>query len=158
MLPAASRPSPMPARVVVAVDPSTASERAVASALSVVRCDVRSEFVFCHVIDVPRMLAHADRYADDYELALDAARAEGRSLLDHCVGVAERAGIFARSCLRYGKPATEIVALADACVADLIVVGNRPSGRLHRVFSEPVPDEVVRTSGIPVLVVAGERI
>jgi nucleotide-binding universal stress UspA family protein len=144
--------------VIVAVDPSTASERAVTSALSVLRSDLRSEFVFCHVIDVPRMLAHADRYADDYEVALDAARAEGRLLLDHCVGLAERAGVSARSCLRYGKPATEIVALADACVANLIVVGNHLSGRLHRVFCEPVPDEIVRTSGIPVLVVAGERI
>jgi nucleotide-binding universal stress UspA family protein len=145
--------SPRPfSRIVVAVDPSTASERAVRLALSIARGNARIELVFCQVIDVPRMLARADRFADDYEIALEATREEARSLLQRCMAFAGQAGIFAEACIRYGKPATEVALLADVFAADLIVIGNRPSDRIHRFLCGSVRDEIVRASGIPVLV------
>jgi nucleotide-binding universal stress UspA family protein len=139
--------------VVVAVDPSTPSERAVRLALSVERDDLRTEFVFCHVIDIPRMLARAE--TEDYEIALELAREQARSLLDLCLAHAEEAGVFGRSCIRYGKPAAEILTLAKSFSADLIVVGNRRRPWVRRVLRGSVPDEIVHTSDIPVLIVQG---
>lgn len=139
--------------VLVAVDASTPSERAVQLALSVEREDARTQFVFCHVIDIPRMIARAERCADDYEDALHIAREQAQRLLDLCLAFAENAGVFGRSCIRYGKPADEIVSVAELYSADLIVVGNRRRSWVRRVIRGSVPDEIVRTSDVPVLIV-----
>lgn len=106
-----------------------------------------------HAIDIPRMLAHADRFTDDYPVALEAARDEGRKLLDHCRALARQNGVAARVCLRYGEPVGEIAALADALAADLVVIGNQPTTRMHRFLNGSIRDAIVRTSKIPVLAV-----
>jgi nucleotide-binding universal stress UspA family protein len=112
----------------------------------------RTEIIFAHVIDVPRMIAHADRLVNDYELALEAAQDQASDLLDRCLAAAEQAHIFSRSCIRYGKPATEVVTLARVFGADLIVCGNHPSTRVGRFLNGSVRDEIVRTAGVPVLI------
>jgi len=140
-------------RIVVGVDASPASERALRLALSMARSDARVEFVFVHVIDIPRMLARADRIAEDYEIALEVAREEARGLLDRCGALAGEVGAFARSSIRCGNPAAEIVTLADVYAADLIVIGNEPKSKIHRLLNGSVSDDVVRTSAVPVLVV-----
>lgn len=139
-------------RIVVAVDSSPASERAVKLALSVAGSDRRTEIVFAHVIDVPRMIARADRLANDYELALEAAQAQARELLDGCLAAAEHARIFGRSCIRYGKPAGEVVTLARVFGADLIVCGNGASSRVQRFLNGSVRDDIVNAASVPVLV------
>ena len=150
-LPSAAPRRPF-SRIVVAVDSSAASERAVRLAVAVASGDARSELVFCHVIDIPWMLARVDHGADDYELALETAQESARGLLDRCIAAAAKADVFGRSCLRYGKPAEEVATLANAFAADLIVVGNRPCGRVHRILNGSVRDELVRNSALPVLV------
>jgi nucleotide-binding universal stress UspA family protein len=139
-------------RIVVGVDSSPASERAARLAVSLARGDAHIELVFCHAIDIPRMLARADRFADDYALALEIARDEARCLLDRCVALARQAGIHGLSCIRYGRPATEVVTLADVFAADLVVIGNRPSGRMHRFLCGSIRDEMVRACSTPILV------
>jgi nucleotide-binding universal stress UspA family protein len=139
-------------RIVVAVDSSAASERAVELALSLAAGGDHTEVIFAHVIDVPRMIARADPLANDYDLALEAARDRARDLLDRCLADAERAGIFGRTCVRYGKPAAEVVTLARVFGADLIIVGNGPATRVQRFLNGSVRDEIVRTANVPVLV------
>ena len=141
-------------RIVVAVDSSSATERAIALAISVARGNDAAELIFCHAIGVPRMLARVDRFADDYEVALDVAREGARSVLDRCVALAGEAGIASRSCVRYGKPAGEVAMLAECSAADLIVIGNHHSDKLHRILHGSTRDETVRASSIPVLVAA----
>ena len=120
-------------------------------ALSVERDDVHTEFVFCHVIDVSRMLAGAEQ--EDYEIAFHAAQVNARSLLDRCLAFAEEAGVFGRSCIRYGRPDEEIITVAELYAADLIVVGSRRRPWIRRVLRESVPDAIVRTSDFSVLIV-----
>jgi nucleotide-binding universal stress UspA family protein len=139
-------------RIVVAVDSSSASERAVQLALSLGRIDARTEVVFAHVIDVPRLIAGVDRMGNDYELALQAARDQAQDVLDRCLAAAEDARIFGRSCIRYGKPAAEVVTLARVFGADLIVCGTGPGTRIQRFLNGSVRDEIVRTASVPVLV------
>lgn len=134
------------------MDSSAATERAVQLALSLAGDDPHAEIIFAHVIDVPRMIARADPLANDYDLALETARDEARTMLDGYLAEAEAAGIFARSCIRYGTPAGEVVTLARAFAADLIVVGTRPASRVERFLNGSVRDEIVRTADVPVLV------
>jgi nucleotide-binding universal stress UspA family protein len=141
-------------RLIVAVDGSAAADRAVQLAIALAGGDAQAELIFAHVIDVARMVARADHQANDYELAFEAAREEARHVLDRCTAAAANAGIFSRTCLRYGRPATEVAALADVFAADLILVGNHHRSRIHRLLNGSVSDGVVRSAGVPVLVVS----
>lgn len=151
-MPPVRTPRPPFSRIVVAVDSSEASERALSLAISLARGDTRVELVFCHVIDVPRMVARADYLTDDYEVSLETARREALGLLDRCLAAAEKADVFGRSCLRYGAPADEVTTLAAVFAADLIVIGRSCHDRIHRILNGSVPDDIVRTSALPVLV------
>jgi nucleotide-binding universal stress UspA family protein len=139
-------------RIVVAVDTSEASERAVSLAISLARGDTRVDLVFCHAIDVPRMMARADHLAGDYGLSLETARREARELLDRCIIAAEKADVFGRQYVRYGAPASEVTMLAGVLAADLIVIGRRRHDPIHRILNGSVADDIVRTSSLPVLV------
>lgn len=59
--------------------------------------------------------------------------------------------------LCWGRPAEEIVALAEALVADLVVVGSRRVGRVKRLIGGSVSEDVVHRASCPVLVVCGEK-
>jgi nucleotide-binding universal stress UspA family protein len=139
-------------RIVVGVDSGAASQSAARLAISLACGDRHAELIFCHAIDIPRMLAHADRFADDYPVAFDAARDAARALLDCCRALAQRAGVDAHARLRYGSPVSEVPALAVALAADLIVIGNRPSPKVHRILNGSVRDELVRSATLPILV------
>jgi nucleotide-binding universal stress UspA family protein len=153
--------SPIPSgpfsRIIVAVDASPASDRAARLAISLARADGRVELVFLHAIDVHRMLVQADRCFDDFGLALAAARDAARGLLDRCCALARAAGVFARSYVREGKPASEIVWLAGALGADLVVIGNSSGGKLRRILCGSIRDDIVRASSLPVLVADLDR-
>ncbi len=56
-----------------------------------------------------------------------------------------------------GRPAEEIVALAEELVADLVVVGSRRVGRVKRLIAGSVSEDVVHRASCPVLVVCGEK-
>jgi nucleotide-binding universal stress UspA family protein len=140
-------------RIVVAVDPSPAAKRAAGLAIALACGDGHAEVLFCYVIDIPRMLAHADRCCDDYALELEVAHDQAQQTLDDCTRLAAQAGVAASGSLRFGKPAVEVAALASALGADLVVVGCRRGRSLRRFFfREGVGDELVRVSRLPVLV------
>ena len=151
-MPPARAPRRPFSRIVVAVDSSEASERALSLAISLARGDTRVELVFCHVIDVPRMMARADHLTDDYGLSLETARREARGLLDRCIAAAEKADVLGRQYVRYGAPASEVTMLAGMLGADLIMIGRRRHDRIHRILNGSVAGDIVRTSGLPVLV------
>jgi nucleotide-binding universal stress UspA family protein len=140
--------------IVVAVDASAASERAVRLALELACAGDAVQVLFVHVIDVPRMLAHAERGCDDYALELEVARDDARRVLNGCLQLAAQAGVRASTRIRFGKPAVEVVALASALGADLVVAGGRRCRALPRFFRTSVSDELVRVSRLPVLVAA----
>jgi nucleotide-binding universal stress UspA family protein len=141
-------------RIIVGVDASPASEAAVRLAISLALGNLEAELIFCHALDVPRMFAHASRFFDDYPLALEAAQDQAGLLLNRCCALASLAGVRARSYMRSGKPVAEIAALAETLAADVVVIGNRPRGKLQRIFGGSVGDEMVHSLAIPVLVAA----
>jgi nucleotide-binding universal stress UspA family protein len=144
-------------RIVVAVESSEASARAVSLAISLARGDARVELIFAHVIDAPLLRSLADPVGDDYERSVNVARTEALGLLDRCMDAAAKSQVFARSCLRYGTPAIEVARLARGFSADLVAVGNRHRDRVHRFLNGSIHDDIVRASGVPVLVAAANE-
>jgi nucleotide-binding universal stress UspA family protein len=64
-------------------------------------------------------------------------------------------GIVAGEHLREGRPAKEIVAVAQGLGADLVVVGSRMAGWAKRLIAGSVSEGVARRAPCPVLVVRG---
>jgi nucleotide-binding universal stress UspA family protein len=90
---------------------------------------------------------------DDYSRQ---AKEEARELLRRQVWNAEVAGgSVAGQHLREGKPAEEIIFLAERLQADLVVVGRRGVGRIKRLITGSVSEGVVHRASCPVLVVRG---
>jgi nucleotide-binding universal stress UspA family protein len=78
---------------------------------------------------------------------------EARRILDEEVKSIEKVGgTVARSHLRMGDAAQEIVNLAEELKAGLIAVGSRGRGRIKRALIGSVSDSVVRYAHCPVLV------
>jgi nucleotide-binding universal stress UspA family protein len=71
--------------------------------------------------------------------------------------VREAGGTVAKTHLRMGKAAAEIVDLAEELGAGLVVVGSRGLGGIRRALMGSVSDSVVRHAHCPVLVVRREE-
>jgi nucleotide-binding universal stress UspA family protein len=106
-----------------------------------------------HVWTAAIPVAHPGLGFDDYSLLLEERGAE---LLQQQLLSARAAGVrAARAHLRQGEPAEKIVALANVLDADLIVVGDRGAGRVKRLITGSVSEDVVHRASCPVLVVRG---
>jgi nucleotide-binding universal stress UspA family protein len=90
---------------------------------------------------------------DDYSRQ---AREEARELLRRQVWNAQVAGggVVGHH-LREGRPAEEIIFLAERLEADLVVVGRRGLGRVKRLITGSVSEGVVHRATCPVLVLRG---
>ena len=107
-------------KILVAVDGSTNSDRAVEAAAEVARAH-GSTLSICHAFHIP------DHYkadlADELEEALEG---DAEKILSHAAGVAEKATVTAETrLLKKGHPTEAIIAYAGELGVDLIVVGVR---------------------------------
>ena len=129
--------------IVAACDGSAATPRIVEHLLA--RCDPNAEVVLLLVLpheSAPRSDAASTR---DYQERVNRMTGAAADLLR------ERGRRF-RTVTAYGKPAEEILRAADACAADLILVGRRGAG-LSRALLGSVSDYVVKNADRPVTVV-----
>jgi nucleotide-binding universal stress UspA family protein len=147
------RDGPTPRVLLVAIDFSAVSKRALEWALDYARhlpCHLHT----VHVVE--RRWKMADLRND-----LDALRAE---LVDvHDTAVAELAPMVdeegrsrvgsLHEHVALGDPASEIVTLAGELGADLIVVGNHSGGAMQRLLVGSVAEKVVRNATCSVVVV-----
>ncbi len=107
-------------RILVAVDGSTNSDRAVEAAAEVARAH-GSTLSICHAFHIP------DHYKADLADELeDGLEEDAEKILSYAAGVAEKAEVAATTrLLKKGHPAEAVVAYAVELGADLIVVGVR---------------------------------
>jgi nucleotide-binding universal stress UspA family protein len=133
-----------------AVHGTPASERAVDRSIALARARGMCDLVFCHVIDLPRMLVRSDHF-DDCTLDLDIAERAARRMMQPYLERARQAGLFARAYLRHGDPADELAAVAGALRASLLVAGNRGASKLERLLGGSVRDRLVRQATVPLL-------
>ena len=106
---------------------------------------------FCHVIDRRR---YGDRTGfSSYELAIERCEDEANGELDALVQRATERGLDAESHCTRGLPHEEIVAIANAVDADVIVMGKHGEGAAESPHIGSIADRVLRTTNRPVLTV-----
>ncbi len=146
----------MYSRILVPVDGSHTSEFGLKEAVSIAKVN-GSEVLLVHVVNefVFDYSYMAGMYSSDL---VDSLREGGKKILDEAQAVARQAGIApARVMLETlgGGAAGLIVEQAREWRADLIVMGTHGRRGLARLAMGSDAEEVVRTAGIPVLLVRG---
>jgi nucleotide-binding universal stress UspA family protein len=124
--------------VIIPLDGSEIAERALAFGATI-----------AEKIDIPIQLVHICRIgADEPEMA------ESRNYLRKVAG-----NLTGRVQMRVerGRPAETIIRVAHEANDPFIVMSTHGRGGLHRWMTGSVADEVVRSAGIPVLLVRGDQ-
>ncbi|MBI4220795.1 MAG: universal stress protein, partial [Chloroflexi bacterium] len=141
-----SRPA-TPETVVVPLDGSDLSELTVALAKDTART-YRSKVFFLRVVHWPK--------SEDQVTDLTGAARVGKQAYEYLapfVADAQSDGIATTADVRVGLPPLEIVKAAEAVPNPIIVMGSRGESGLKRLVLGGVTDRVLRSSGVPVLVV-----
>jgi nucleotide-binding universal stress UspA family protein len=135
-------------KILVAVDGSSDSERAVSVAADLAKAH-GSELHICHVFHIP------ERYTPDLAEPLRAAiQKDGEDILAHAVRTAESQGIkAAQHLIKEGHPAEAIVKLAERLQVGVIVVGVRGRTPDQMRTMGSVSEAVARNAKCSVLVV-----
>ena len=145
-------------RILVAVDGSPGSARAVAHAVTLSKA-LGARLRILPVVDMG-WLALAPELAVDTHRVAAARRAAGEKDLALALEQVRAAGIDAETALvETGTPgqrlAAQIVEQAQGWPADLIVLGTHGRGGAERLFLGSVAEGVARRASVPVLLVHG---
>lgn len=148
----------MYARILVAVDGSPGSARALTHAIDLGRA-CRAQLRLVHVVDLGWIGLGQELAVDTTGLAA-ARRDEGARILALAQEPVRNAGVPAECRLvELGVPgrrvAAQIVEEARTWPADLIVVGTHGRGGAERLLIGSVAEGVARRSDVPVLLVHG---
>ena len=136
-----------PTRVLLATDGSADATLAAESAIEL--CERTGSEL--HVTHVGEYLPTYFAYTEEEPAQL---RQAARQLLDEQARrISESGGTVAGTHLRLGRPAEQIVDLAEDLDAGVVVVGSRGLGGLRRAVLGSVSDSVVRHAHCPVFVV-----
>lgn len=137
------------ARILVAVDFSDVSERALDHALELAT-KLHASITVMHAYQIPiydfpdgtivPSAEHAARIADAAQRHMDAMVDKRRDK-----------GVAIEALLRQGPPADEILAVAKERSPDLIVLGTHARGPFGRAFHGDVALHVIRAATLPVL-------
>lgn len=137
------------ANILCPIDFSKDSERALASALALARA-TSGHVTLVTVVD--SLLSAGAEAAGAGEALDEQTQRELQSLLERSAGGVPPASVPAVA-VRVGKPATEILAQADECNADIIVMGMRGIGGAEKLLLGSTSTKVLERATVPVLVV-----
>ncbi len=137
-------------RIVVPVDFSPSSAEALRIALELARSS-EGEVTILHVCEVPAY-AYSGMVIAPVDLLAPVIEAAEQRLADLVATLREPR---ARSALRVGTPAEQILAAAAEAHADLVVMGTHGRRGVAHLVMGSVAERVVRTSPVPVLTVRG---
>ena len=139
-----------PAQVLVAVDGSDQALAACLAAVEIAACFGAGVTVLHVAVPQPRSALISSAAAARHAEAR--ARANGEAVLD-AARAGARPGLSITTELIFGDPADVICRRADDLEVDLVVVGSRGLGTLHRLLLGSVSQAVVSRSRRSVLVV-----
>jgi nucleotide-binding universal stress UspA family protein len=144
-MPAATHPF----RVVIGIDFSPLSELALMEAIAIASERSHAELEVVHVLPPVRRESLAERELTEQRMASRLREAAHAAACDARV----EASISIVTHVLRGNPATEIVHLADAVEADLVVVGRHGWRGMKRLLTGSVADRVLRHANCPVMLV-----
>lgn len=136
--------------IVVALDGSPASERALTLALSLAS-RFASKLTLVHVTEP--MFVPPEPFGFNSAAIETSNREYGRKLLDDAAEKARASGVEAQTVLVVGSPAEELLKAAERLDASVIVVGSRGQGRVGRLLLGSVSDRLLHHAKGSVLVV-----
>ncbi len=146
-----------PTKILLATDSSEEATLAAKTAADIAQ-KTGSELYVVHARPVPVYIDPATDRISDVQGVEETVEGEAQQLLDTQVEQIKAAGgTVAGAYVRLGRPAQEIVNLADEISAGLIVMGSRGLGGIRRALMGSVSDSVVRHAHCPVMVVRKEK-
>ena len=143
-------------RILVAIDGSDTSKRALREALQLAK-DGKSALRVLHVLDLVTFSTDTPSGFAAYEEAL---RVGGEQMLSDASDMAEKAGVSCETKLleleeRGRRIAEEIARDAEEWRAELIVIGTHGRRGMNRLLLGSVAESLVRIARAPVLLIRG---
>jgi nucleotide-binding universal stress UspA family protein len=142
-------------QIVVGTDGSTGANVAVDAAIELARLTGAR----LHVVHAHRVATAAATGAElaappvDIMEVNEAIHSEGQRICDHAIARADRAGVQAEAHCAGGHAGEELLRVASAVSADLVVVGNRGMSGMRRFVLGSVPNKVAHHCPTSVLIV-----
>ena len=143
-------------RILVAIDGTKPSMRALDMGISLARVQSNLEMDIVMVIPYPVQYVTGESPTGDLTIVerLATLKERGETILNHAKDYSVSNGVMnVKTYLKQGDPAREILELAKSINPDLIVIGNRKRGFLRGVFLGSVSQRVAANSECAVLVV-----
>ena len=135
-------------KIVVAIDGSPASEKALAAAVDLA-AHYRADLVALGVAEVPEVVG----LVDEVDEVRQQAEGHFRQIGAAAVGYAASRGVRLRSVVLRGHAADAIVRYAEAEGVNLVVVGQHGHSRIARFFLGSTTDRVSEHAPCTVLIV-----
>lgn len=141
-------------KILVALDGSTGADAAGQTAVEISSA-TGSELHILRVLDTESFRPYpGPEFWEGWEEDLDRSKRHARAFLDERAGRLKAEGVRVGDVhLSFGVADREIVRIAEAMQADMIIVGSRGLGGVRRALLGSVSDSVVRHAHCPVLVV-----
>ncbi|MEN9575256.1 MAG: hypothetical protein RL514_3111 [Verrucomicrobiota bacterium] len=146
----AGKPSLKVKRILVPIDFSDCSKKALQYALPLAR-EHRAALTLLYVVSPA--YGGAEFGALNYVELEATMQASGETQLAKLVAAEGRSGVVMDTLVRVGSPALEILAVAKSLPADLIVISTHGRTGLKHVFLGSVTEQVVQRAPCPVFVV-----
>ena len=144
-------------RIIVAVDGSSTSTRALRAAINLA-IDQHAQLTIAHVVDLVADNVDSPYDLTDYEASL---RRSGEQVLKRATAMARKAGVEAKPRLLEvqqvsDRSADEVVRAAKQWKADLIVIGTHGRRGVSHLLLGSMAESVVRIAPTPVLLIRGK--
>jgi nucleotide-binding universal stress UspA family protein len=136
-------------RIVVAVDTSDYSEMVVARA-SAIAIAFSAEIHVISIVGLTKLIAsEADIGIQDVRLCEKEFQEHQKRLIDEYL---KGHDLHIESRVLHGDPSSKILSYANEIGADLIVMGSKAYGKVHRLLLGGVSEDVVRNAKCPVMI------
>jgi nucleotide-binding universal stress UspA family protein len=145
-------------RILIPVDGSSTSNKALTAALQLAR-DASAQVRLIHVVDELAYLSGYEAYAAYSAELIEVAQKVSKKILDDSMAITQAAGVEADQMLfeKFGEHLGETVAdAAKLWNADLIVVGTHGRRGIGRMFLGSGAEQIIRLAPVHVLVVRSE--
>ena len=148
-------------RILVAVDGSATSKKALSAALEMASYSGGRSFIrLIHVVDEMAYFTGLDPYAGQSYSVISVMRDAGAKILADALAIVQSAGVQADTVLvdRLGAHLAETVAgQATEWNASLIVVGTHGRKGIGRILMGSGAEQIIRLSTCPVLVIRSDQ-
>jgi nucleotide-binding universal stress UspA family protein len=143
-------------KIVVGTDGSAGANVAVDAAIELARLTgARLHVVHVHNVVAASLATGAELAVPPVDIVEvnEAIHTEGQVICDQAIARADRAGVEAEAHCMGGHASEELLQVASAVSADLVVVGNRGMSGMRRFVLGSVPNKVAHHCPASVLIV-----